>query len=224
MQTRHRLLAPIGATALLLGLVVNGGQARAIPIIGDQTSVLLTSLQTLTDAGVTASALGAATIANDEVGRPTAVLPITGGDLSPPNGTIEHDGAGLQLSGNGTTVSAENLVIDINALTVTADVTVDADPVQTGLSIFDLSPCIDLIGSGDQCLDGDGSILFNGYKIMLNENSAALADQLGLGSELLGAQFGVAYIDVRLIPEPSTALLVALGLAGAAGARRRRRA
>lgn len=221
MKLRHRVLAPIGAAALLLGLA---GGAQAIPIIGDQTSVLLTSEETLTGAGVTVSALGSASITEDEVGRTTAVLPITGGDFSPPSGTIEHGDAGLQLSGGGTTVSAQNLVIDIETLTLTGDVTVDDEDPILGASIFDLDPCIDLIGSDAQCLDGDGSILFNGYKLSLTEDAAALAEQLGLGTGLSGQQFGVAYIDVRLVPEPSTAVLIGLGLVAAAAGRRRQRA
>lgn len=217
----RRILAPIGAAALLLGL---GGAAHAIPIIGDHTSVLLTSQQILTDAGVTVSALGSASITTDEVGRPTAVLPISGGDFSPPSGTIEHGDAGLQLSGNGVTVSADNLVIDIQALTLSGDVSVDGGEPIAGAAIFDLDPCMDLIGTENFCSDGDGGILFNGYKLMLTEDAAALASQLGLGDELTGQQFGVAYIDVRLVPEPSTAILLGLGLAAAAAGRRRQRA
>jgi hypothetical protein len=222
MQRRHRLLAPIGATAFTLGLLVSGGTAQAIPIIGDQTSVLLTSIQTLTDAGVAVSALGSAQLTQDEVGRDTAVLPITGGDFSPPSITIEHGDAGLQLSGGGTTVAADNLVIDIEALTLSGDVSVDGGDPTTG-AIFNLDPCIDLIGSDAQCIDGDGSILFNGYKLTLTEEAAALAESLGLTGDLVGAQFGVAYIDVRLVPEPSTAVLIGLGLVAAAAGRRRMR-
>lgn len=209
--------------AFTLGLLVSGGSAHAIPIIGDQTSVLLTSEQTLTDAGVAVSALGSATITNDEVGRTTAVLPITGGDFSPPAITIEHGDAGLQLAGNGVTVAADNLVIDIQALTLSGDVSVDGGDPTTG-AIFDLDPCIDLIGSDAQCIDGDGSILFNGYKLTLTEEAAALAQSLGIETGVAGAQFGVAYIDVRLIPEPSTAVLIGLGLVAAAAGRRRTRA
>jgi hypothetical protein len=205
-----------------IGLLATAGSARALPLIGDQTIVLLTSAPLLAGAGITPSALGSAILGVDIVGRPEIAFPITGGDLDCClNGTIEHDGSGLRLEDATTQLDLENLEIDTVLFQLFGDVSVNGSPIGN-LHLFDLDLCTSLAGTPGACIDGDGSVLLDGWKLSLTEGAAgALGELFDLPDLGAGAQAGVARIDIRFVPEPSTALLVALGLAGGAAARRR---
>jgi hypothetical protein len=203
-------------------LAIGAGRAQALPIIGDQTIVLLTSADALSGAGISIDPLGTAIVGTDIVGRAEAAFPITGGDLTGPGlfGTIEHDGSGIRLSTASATVDLENFEIDFDALQVFGDVTEDGTPGGNA-ALFDVDPCSNLFGTAAQCIDGDGSILLDGWKLSLTEGAAdALSMAFGLPFTT-GAQVGVARIDVRFVPEPGTALLVGIGLAAVAARRTR---
>jgi hypothetical protein len=205
--------------AAALSLVVLAGSARALPLIGDQTLVLLTAKPALDAAGIVVGAVPGSLLGQDLAGRTEALFPITGGDLSLQGGTIEH-GGGLLLSDGTHTLGLRNFVIDLVSARLFADVARNGSPLGT-VALFDVGDCSSLVG---RCFDGDGSLLLDGYRLGLTEaGAAALADAFGT-SFAAGAQVGVARLDVRLVPEPSTALLLALGVAGAAGVGRRRRA
>lgn len=202
----------------VLGLLLASAPVKALPLAGDQTIVLLTSAGALGSAGISVGGLGSAVIGLDLAGRAEALFPITGGDLTGLAGTIEHDGSGLSLSGNGTTVSLENFLIDTLALQLFGDVSVNGGSVGN-LPLFDIAVCTSLVGTADQCIDGDGSILLDGFKLSLTQGAAgALTEVFGL-PDLTGAQIGVARIDVSFVPEPGTAMLLGLGLAVAASRR-----
>ena len=68
-------------------------------------------------------------------------------------------------------------------------------------------------------------MLLDGFKLSLTQTAAgALSLVFGL-PDLTGTQIGVAHIDARVVPEPSTALLIGAGLVGVAvRARRTKRA
>jgi len=216
---RQDLVRTASASLLALTLLISAGSARSLPVIGDQTIVLLTSEPLLTDAGILMDPLGTADIAPDIVDRLEAVFPITGGDLSGLSGTIEHDGSGLLLSDGISELALENFLIDFDALQLLGDVSVDGTP-SGNLPLFDIGLCTALAVTPDACIDGDGSILLDGFKLSLTDEAAAGLTQLFDLPDLAGVQFGVARIDVRFVPETSTAVLLLAGLALIAGYRR----
>ena len=198
----------LGGLALVLGL--GAGNARALPLVGDQTIVLLTSAGLLSSVGISVAPTGTAVVALDIVGRPEAAFPITGGDLTGLAGTIEHDGSGLLLSQGSTELPLGNFLIDTTQLLLFGDTPLGNVP------LFDIGLCTALAGTAGQCVDGDGSVLLDGFKLSLTSTAAgALSLVFGL-PDLTGTQIGVAYIDVRAVPEPGTALLIGGGLVAVA--------
>jgi hypothetical protein len=218
MESRslRRTAGWLGGLALVLGL--GTGSARALPLAGDQTIVLLTSAGLLDSVGISVAGSGTAVVALDVAGRPEALFPITGGDLTGLAGTIEHEGSGLVLSQGATDLPLGNFLIDTTQLLLFGDTPLGNVP------LFDIGLCTNLAGTAAECVDGDGSVLLDGFKLSITSTAAgALSQVFGL-PDLTGAQIGVARIDARVVPEPGTAMLLGLGLAGAAlrgrGARR----
>lgn len=214
-------LHSIVGSAMIAGALLAASPVRATPLDGDQTIVLLTSASLLSGAGITVGGLGSAVIALDIVGRPEAAFPITGGDLVGLAGTIEHDGSGLSLASGPNTLALENFLIDTTTLQLFGDASLNGGALGN-LALFDVDQCTSLVGTTEQCVDGDGSILLDGFKLSLTQGAAgALSQVFGL-PDLTGAQIGVARIDVNFVPEPGTALLVGLGLVAAASRARMR--
>lgn len=217
---RKRLLG----VALAAGLVAAASPSRATPLVGDQTIVLLTSASALVGAGLGVTGIAPGVVGTDIVGRTEAAFPITGGDLTlaPLAGTIEHAG-GLLLDDGATSLVLENFLIDFGSSTLSADVSVDGMPSGSA-PIASVAQCTTLAGTSDRCVDGDGSILLDGWKLSLTADATDLLQELfGVGLPS-GFQLGVARIDVRFVPEPGTAALVSLGLFAAARRVRRSRA
>lgn len=210
MRTRslRRTAGWLGGLALVLGL--GAGNARALPLVGDQTIVLLTSAGLLESVGIAVAPTGTAVVALDIAGRPEALFPITGGELTGLAGTIEHEGSGLLLSQGETELPLGNFLIDTTQLLLFGDTPLGNVP------LFEIGLCTSLAGTAAQCIDGDGSVLLDGFKLSLTQTAAgALSLVFGL-PDLTGVQIGVARIDARVVPEPGTAMLVGLGLAAVA--------
>ena len=188
--------------------------AAALPLNGDQTSLNMTGLEALGNAGIDVSPVGTAKIVPDEVDRPTGVFEITGGEISgggAGNATVLHEGSGLMLKLGGTELTISNFVI------TTINDVLSADVVGTGLilarlDIFDLERC-----GPQNCIDGDGSLLQDGFRLGLTDEFATLLNEIfKLDNFEAGDKFAVASIDLRPIPEPTTAFLMMLGLSGLA--------
>ena len=141
MQTRRLRSAAgwIGGLALVMGL---GGPARAVPLVGDQTIVLLTSAGLLAGAGISVAPIGAAEIGLDLAERPEALFPITGGDVTGLAGTIEHDGSGLLLAQGATELPLTNFLIDTTALVLSGDTPLGNVPPRIGHDPHDDTPKI----------------------------------------------------------------------------------
>lgn len=213
----------IAAFGLVFALA--GGPARAIPIIGDYSTIDLTADPALTAAGVVTTALGTAEIHHyGFLGVTLAVLPVTGGDVDLPTsflGTVEHDGSGLRLSFLGTDLDFTNLVMNTTTGKVTADFAVGAS---TGTAdIFDILPC-DSGAPGTCATLPRGAVIPSALRLTFSADGAALVDFAFGIPGLAGIQFGVWNTALLPVPEPGTALLVSGALAGLAAIRRGRRA
>jgi hypothetical protein len=221
-----RTLISKGVLALALVLGISAASpARAVPIVGDYTTINVTSIAALSGASITVAALGsgqASYFANANV--LIAVLPVTGGDVDIPTsfaGTIEHSGSGLELVFAGVPIDLTDLVIDTTTFKVNATV---ASPVFGGVTdIFDLVPCQSGAPGTCQTVPG-GALIPSALGLRISANLATvIAASWGLPG-LTGFQFGVANAAIRAIPEPTTAILAGAGLVGLAIAGRRRSA
>jgi len=106
-------LAALAAVASLGMSQAASAHSLGVEIIGNVTSVELTSFDALTGLGLSVSTLGTAKI--DAGGEfPIAAFAITGGTLDPNTGfaLIEHDGSGLGLSDGSSDVNLENFLIN----------------------------------------------------------------------------------------------------------------
>lgn len=220
VRTRSRLLG----CAVALSVVLGASGAQALPLSGDQTEILLTSAPSLMISSVTISALGTGVIAGDNTGllpglatRQQALLPVTGGETDTTD--IFHDGSGLRFSNGVSDVDLTDLHLNIALSTVTGTLAAGGNTFND-VTLFGVFPCIAQLGS---CVDGDLSIIVDGLRLDYSEAvGAALQDMFGVNGAT-GTQFGVAYPDIRAVPEPSVALLLVSGLAGLAVQGRRRK-
>ncbi|MDJ0786882.1 MAG: PEP-CTERM sorting domain-containing protein [Myxococcota bacterium] len=195
---------------------IPAGGALALPLIGDETIVDLTSESDLIALGASLSGGGPA--------LGSVAIPITGGDVDVPllTGTVEHQGSLITLSSAFGSVDLRNLVIDLTASILRADTAVG-----DGIAIFEVRSCL-LTTASDPCLDDDGSLLVNGFGLDWTDAAATLVNDVVFGgaANLAGGDaFGVADLDLRFgsVPEPATALLLAAGAALLVGGRRFRR-
>jgi PEP-CTERM motif len=206
----------LSAASLVLALFVWHGTARAVPVIGDESSVTL--VIDTTSLGIAVTPQGATSL--DPLGR--YVLPITGGDvtLHPLSGSIQHDGSGLSLERNGSTFSFENLSVNFTTGIVSADV---GGTGPTGnMDLFTIQSC----AAGD-CTDGHGGIPITETGLFLRDSGASLVNGLFQSPVVAtGDQIGLAEIHLRLadgnsVPEPAALLLLGGSLASFALVRRR---
>ncbi|MEO1575206.1 MAG: hypothetical protein AAFU65_09630 [Pseudomonadota bacterium] len=167
--------------------------AHGVDIIGNATSVELTSFDALTGLGLSVSGLGTATI--DIPGAfPVATFAITGGSLDPNTGfaTIEHDGSGLALSDGTSVVSLENFLIDTGAGVLSGDVSLN-DQFVANLELFNIGDGLEL------SLTGGAADALNGI----------------YGTALpAGLEIGIASVDVAVVPVPAALPLMLSAMAG----------
>lgn len=217
MNPRTPAILAIGA-ALSLGTAACGSdesssgssnQSQASPkpvaqvdsLTGKSTSVTLDKgfVDALTQLKLTPSPTGDASISTAGV----ASFPITGGNVkyfkpgsvSPyVQGTIDHDGSGLQLKGAGKTVRLTDFVVDPGASELTGKVTVDGKQAAADAPLFFLD------GRTLKPLktNSDGTAVLQGTTVKFKDESAKLLDQT-FGTHALkgGLKVGIAKITVN---------------------------
>jgi hypothetical protein len=161
----------------------SGGSKKAVASIkslsGKSTSVAL-------DTGFV-NALGTLKLKPGLVGKATmagttVTFPITGGHVTVykkgqvnpyVQGTIDHQGSGLSLTGGGTTVTMENFVVDPGKNSkLTGDVLVNGKSAAKGAKLFDLD------GSSLKPITISGGVAtLTGTRVLLSSTAAGLLDK-----------------------------------------------
>ena len=133
-----------------------------------------------------------------------ATFPITGGNVtyykpgsvSPyVQGTIDHDGSGLSLTGGGKKVSLTDFVVDPGTSTLTGKVSVD------GKTAAENAPLFFLDGRTLNPLEvnkANGTAVLEGTTVKLKDESAQLLNQtFGVDALKGGLKIGIAKITVN---------------------------
>lgn len=213
--------------ALLGGVIATGAlafePARAAPILGGITEVLLDAAPVLASLDITVGLLGTAQLLGTPeitpgVSVPLVGFPITGGTA---NGalSIEHDGSGLSLTRdtNGATpggevvVSLENFVIDTASLSLSGLVSVDGTAVGI-VPLFSISSSGNVDYPFRLSLTQGAADALNGA-LVVTAFGSGLEVALATTSPEIGA-------DVQ-VPVPATALLFGAAIAPLLARRRR---
>jgi hypothetical protein len=215
---RKSLAIATAASSLALGAAACGSQdssgtqssasskpkpvAQIDELTGRSTGVALDSgfVSALKSLKLTPAPVGDASISKGGV----ASFPITGGNVtyykpgsvSPyVQGTIDHAGSGLSLTGGGKKVSLTNFVVDPGTSTLTGKVAVD------GKTAAESAPLFFLNGSTLKPLQVDkanGTAVLEGTTVELKDESAALLNKtFGVDALKGGLKIGIAKITVN---------------------------
>ncbi len=214
---RRSLLLLVSILAFTFGLAT---QAWAVPVgvINGATQLNVTSFGTLNSLGVTVTPGGTAdVVTTGALPSPIVFYDITAVDLDQASTRIFHDGAVLDLTTTNT-VSLSNFLIDATQGLVFADV---VSPSLTGNApVFTLAKFCSV---ADPCAGLDQTATIEGIDLQLTDAAGGLlALDLGI-PDLTGAPVAVANSSFTPIPEPGTAVLGFVGLAGLSVVGRRRR-
>lgn len=186
------------SAGLMVCFMAHPSHATKFNITGVETTVSLTSFDTLVGLGLTPAPLGTATV-DTSVAPPEITFPITGGtfDDSTANALIEHDGSGFSLTSGASALFLEDFLIDTDSRLLSGAASFDATTVPS-LPIFDIT---------------------SGLALLLTPDAAGAIDAIfGVGN-LSGAEIGVARVNLETgapVPEPSMIILFGAGLLGLA--------
>jgi hypothetical protein len=217
MRTSLALVAAAGALALGIGACgssdssgTRSSDAASTPepvaeisqLSGRSTGVTLDAgfVKALQSLKLTPAPVGDATISTAGV----ANFPITGGNVtyykpgtvSPyVQGTIDHAGSGLSLTGGGKKVSLTDFVVDPGTSTLTGKVSVDGKVAAENAPLFFLN------GRTLKALRVDksnGTAVLDGTTVELKDESAALLNKtFGVDALKGGLTIGIAKITVN---------------------------
>jgi hypothetical protein len=188
----------------MLFLIAQQSHATKFEITGIETTVSLTSFDTLVSIGLTPAPVGTARV-DTGVAPPDITFPITGGtfDDTTSIALIEHFGSGFSLTNGVSTLFLEDFIIDtgINQLSGVASF---GSNILQDLPIFDITPDLELL--------------------LTSFAGSAIDRVFGVGN-LTGAEIGVASLNVETgapVPEPSTFILIGAGIFALAGSGRKK--
>ena len=211
----------LAAAALGAGLMF-AGTANAAPVVDGITTVEVTV--DLGGVGIAPGLIGSASLQDSDDDALVVGFPITDGDLDADTlaGTIEHEGSGLTLAANGTTVELQDFIIDTTSSTLSGIVSIAGGASLGRVDIF----TFDLTGlTAGEITDVENPVI---SLLLTSAAAGALADALAIPalSGLAGAEFGLAATGPVLgdvggeIPLPGAAILFATGAAAFAARRR----
>lgn len=215
-----RKLIPVFFTSLALLFCLQGSaSATPVGVVNGATQLNVTSFDTLTSLGITLTPSGTAQVVSlPTLPSPIVFYEVTAVDLDPGSTQIFHVGSVLDLTKDANTVSLSNFLIDATQGLVFADVL--ATGFDANAAVFSISKACSV---ADPCAGLDGTATIDGLELQLTAAAAGLlADQLSI-ADLTGSVVAVANSSFTPIPEPGTALLMGLGLAGLGAAGRRTR-
>jgi hypothetical protein len=219
MMTSRKIPALIATAALATGVAACGSSssdkssssssssstpkpvAKIDQLSGRSTAVTLDSgfVKALGTLKLTPAPTGTGTISKAGVAK----FPITGGNVTyykPGSvkpyvqGTIDHDGSGLSLTGGGKTVKLTNFVVDPGASVLTGKVTVDGKVAAPSAPLFFLD------GRTLKPLqaNSNGTAVLAGTTVKLKQEAADLLNQtFGVKALKAGLVIGVAKITVN---------------------------
>lgn len=215
--------------ALLAAMALSGPlaakPAAALPMQATGvTELYFSSLELLECMGFDIDTIGdVERFQSSELPSPHYFFPVSSFD--PDEAAVAHEGSGLEFSAAGAMLGLENFSVLFESNIVTADVSMGGQTL-IGVEVFSMEDCSVI----NPCVGFDGVTVFDGFELSL---TAAAADAFygefgstfmggGFSSaqDLVGLTIGVGNSFVQVVPEPSTALLLGLGLS-ALGARRR---
>jgi hypothetical protein len=199
----------LAVTFSLLASFAPSARAALVDVTGGTTTLLFTV--NLDDLDVEVDNTGNAA----ELAADTFVLRISGGayQVTPPAGSVHHDGGGLELDVQGVTVEINNWEFDFDTLTVDADL--EAGPADLSTGVFNIVPC-----AGGGCQGG----FTTGYGLFLRAQAADFFENVVFGDvvfddsdQILHAELNPTFDNV---PEPLTLTLLGVSVALAAVAKR----
>jgi hypothetical protein len=216
----RRAIIPLFITSLALLFCLQGSaSATPVGVVNGATQLNVTSFGTLTSLGITISPGGTAEVISiPALPSPIVFYDVTSVDLDPSSTQIFHVGSVLDLTRDANTVSLSNFLIDATQGLVFADVL--ATGFDANAAVFSISKACSV---ADPCSGLDGTATIDGLELQLTSAAGGLlADQLSI-ADLTGSVIAVANSSFTPVPEPGTALLMALGLGGLSAAGRRPR-
>jgi hypothetical protein len=172
-------------------------------LTGVRTQVTLDPafLDALTGAALKPVAVGTATLS----GSGLLTLPITGGSLrvfassgasgaATAQGSIAHQGSGLQLAGGNKRVTLRNLVIDPESGRVTGTVGVNGTVSGTGVPVF----VLDESGLQEPTKSASGTVVLRGATLSLTPETAKLLnDTFGAPEVTADQQVGTVVVAAK---------------------------
>lgn len=213
---------------LIQGLVVAAAAAASVPALAQNTVTGGTATLTFSDNAVSTLSLISVTVGasgSTSVVTPGKVFsfPITDGTFSGDalSTVITDPSAGVTLTRNSTVITLNDFKVDRDTRTLLGDITIGGTITQDIALYTFTSVTEDMTDPANRKVNATGMFI---TELALNTLGDALGVPTFLRPAVAQVDFGTLVGDVQVaaIPEPSTYLLMGLGLAGVGLLKRRR--